>query len=45
MQLFDEMYTALPPETGNVRDHYRTYGQWLDGQPVDAMGSAAKRRK
>ncbi|MCS4510345.1 circularly permuted type 2 ATP-grasp protein [Xylophilus ampelinus] len=37
MQLFDEMYTALPPETGNVRDHYRTYGEWLDGQSVDAM--------
>ena len=37
MQLFDEMYTALPPETGSVRDHYRTYGQWLDSQPVDAM--------
>uniref|UniRef100_UPI0018ED841C circularly permuted type 2 ATP-grasp protein n=1 Tax=Xylophilus sp. ASV27 TaxID=2795129 RepID=UPI0018ED841C len=37
MQKFDEMYSTLPPETGKVRDHYRTYGQWLQRQALEAM--------
>ncbi|XAH22361.1 circularly permuted type 2 ATP-grasp protein [Xylophilus sp. GW821-FHT01B05] len=37
MQKFDEMYSTLPAESGKVRDHYRTYGQWLQGQALDAM--------
>ena len=32
---FDEMHTA----GDTVREHYRTYAQWLDGQPLDAMQS------
>jgi uncharacterized circularly permuted ATP-grasp superfamily protein len=35
---YDEMNTAA----GTVREHYRTYSQWLQSQPTDAM---ARRRE
>jgi len=37
MQKFDEMYTMLPFDGSDVRPHYKRYGQWLSGQPAEAM--------
>ncbi|MCZ2496289.1 circularly permuted type 2 ATP-grasp protein [Xylophilus sp. Kf1] len=37
MRKFDEMYATLPPEPGQVRDHYKTYDRWLAQQPPDTM--------
>ena len=37
MQKFDEMYTQLPFEGSDVRDHYKTYGQWLSRQSSATM--------
>ena len=46
MQIFDEMYTAIPYEFFSkgrlIRDHYKIYDEWLARQPGDMM---AKRRE
>ncbi len=46
MHKFDEMYTRLPYEFFSkgeqIRDHYKTYDEWLARQPGDMM---AKRRE
>ncbi|MDF1485742.1 circularly permuted type 2 ATP-grasp protein [Ramlibacter sp. H39-3-26] len=34
---FDEMYTQLPMQGSDVREHYKGYGQWLARQPSDTM--------
>ena len=39
MQPFDEMYTRLPMEQGEVREHYQRYAQWLATQPMEVMRS------
>ena len=33
MLKFDEMYTQLPFEGSDIREHYKAYGQWLARQP------------
>src|ERR1043166_8339366 len=37
MRKFDEMYASLPPQPGQVRDHYKSYDRWLAEQPPDVM--------
>ncbi|WPB58196.1 circularly permuted type 2 ATP-grasp protein [Xylophilus sp. GOD-11R] len=37
MRKFDEMYATLPPDPGQVRDHYKTYDRWLAQQAPDLM--------
>lgn len=37
MQKFDEMYTALPIGTSDVRPHYERYAAWLARQTEEAM--------
>ena len=39
MLKFDEMYTQLPFEGSDVRDHYKSYAQWLSRQPGATMQS------
>ena len=39
MLKFDEMYTQLPFEGSDVRDHYKSYAQWLSRQPSTTMRS------
>ena len=39
MQKFDEMYTQLPFDGSDVREHYKRYAQWLSQQPADVMQS------
>ncbi len=37
MLKFDEMYTQLPIEGSDTREHYKAYGQWLSRQPGASM--------
>ena len=39
MQKFDEMYTQLPFDGSDVREHYKRYAKWLSQQPADVMQS------
>ncbi|HEY0201890.1 MAG TPA: circularly permuted type 2 ATP-grasp protein, partial [Burkholderiaceae bacterium] len=37
MRNFDEMYTRLPFDGSDIRDHYKGYGHWLGKQPPEVM--------
>ena len=41
MQKYDEMYTMLPFDGSDVRDHYKAYAQWLAQQPAQTMAARA----
>jgi len=41
MQKYDEMYTLLPFDGSDVRDHYKAYAQWLAQQPAETMAARA----
>ena len=42
MRAFDEMYACVPYADEQVREHYRRYADWLQGQSVESM---ARRRE
>ena len=42
MRAFDEMYASVPYADEQVREHYRRYADWLQGQSVESM---ARRRE
>jgi uncharacterized circularly permuted ATP-grasp superfamily protein len=44
MQKYDEMYTMLPFDGSDVRDHYKAYAQWLAQQPAQTMQRARPRQ-
>lgn len=41
MQKYDEMYTLLPFDGSDVRDHYRSYAQWLAQQSPSTLADRA----
>ena len=41
MQKYDEMYTLLPFDGSDVRDHYKAYAQWLAQQPAHTLQARA----
>ena len=41
MRAFDEMYASVPYADEQVREHYRRYADWLQGQSVESW---ARRR-